>query len=430
MFEKEKCTSESSKPITFSQKDLRRLGFSMGMIKTLLPEPELKPNPHYLSASPMREYKAEDVLAAMATREFAQMAEEHRKRSEIASAAAEKAAVTKEKKLAEHAGKIASGLEVPSVNEDELRESALVNQVELYSKKNQPLPDRNPVNDHKSQYSAYVDSVYRADEKTKKRWMLNYLLFAYTDYPRIKRSFARKPNGGRAICIIRHAYYRKAAEANPYLASACEDKLKELTYDVGYHPEDYPDEETGETTDPTVLRKEPPAYAVAPLNEVMSDVCRLLDIDHPVVEYADGFNPGADPVKAAAEYFPETDTLLIRTAYMTEDSISLAQYAAARELCLMWMYRKEGIPWEESEYPDDGFNLFWCETLCADVMATALMNFCFGGMDWDRCGIIQKNTDHWYEFDERVDWAMEVLEKKRADGAYQIRLEDVKECGW
>ena len=94
------------------------------------------------------------------------------------------------------------------------------------------------------------------------------------------------------------------------------------------------------------------------------------------------------------------------------------------------MYRKEGIPWKESEYPDDGFNLFWCETLCVDVMATALMNFCFGGMDWDRCGIIQKNTDHWYEFDERVDFVMEVLEKKRADGAYQIRLEDVKECGW
>ena len=113
MFEKEKYISENSKPITFSQKDLRRLGFSMGMIKTLLPKPELKPNPHYPSASPMREYKAEDVLAAMATREFARMAEEHRKRSEIASAAAEKAAVTKEKKLAEHAGKIASGLEVP-----------------------------------------------------------------------------------------------------------------------------------------------------------------------------------------------------------------------------------------------------------------------------------------------------------------------------
>ena len=429
MFEKEKFDVNHFASLTCSQKDLLEIGFSKKMINTLLPKPELKPNPHYPSASPMKEYKAEDVFAAMATKEFARMAEEHRKRSEIASAAAEKAAVTKEKKLAEHAGKIASGLEVPSVNEDELRESALVNQVELNSKKNQPLPDRNPVNDHKSQYSASVDSVYRADEKTKKRWMLNYLLFAYTDYPRIKRSFARKPNGGRAICIIRHAYYRKAAEANPYLASACEDKLKELTYDVGYHPEDYPDEETGETTDPTVLRKEPPAYAAEPLNEVMSDVCRLLDIDHPVVKYADGFDPDADPVKAAAEYFPETDTLLIRTAYMTEESISLAQYAAARELCMRWMYRKEGIPWEESEYPDDGFNLFWCKTLCADVMATVLMNFCFGGMDWDRCGIIQKNTDHWYEFDERVDWAMEVLEKKRADGAYQIRLEDVRKCG-
>ena len=430
MFDKENCDDNHFTPLTFTQKDLLKIGFSKKMIKTLLPEPALKPNPHYPSASPMREYKAEDVFAAMASEEFASMAEEHRKRSESASAAAEKAAATKEKKIADHAKEIVSGLKVPSVNEKELLIRALENQVNLYGEKDWQMTAGKNAHDYQGKYRDYADGVYRADDKTKKRWMLNYLLYAYTDYPRIKRSYARKPNGGRAICIIRHTYYRKAAEANLYLASACEDKLKELTYDVGYHPEDFSVEETGGTTDHSVLKKKPPPYVTAPLHEVISDVCRLLDIDYPVVEYADGFDPDADPVKAAAEYFPETDTLLIRTDYMTEESISLAQYAAARELCLRWMYRKEGIPWKESEYPDDGFNLFWCKTLCADVMATALMNFCFGGMDWDCCGIIKKNTDQWCEFDERVDWAMEVLKKKRADGAYQIRLENVEACGW
>lgn len=217
------------------------MGFSRNMIETMLPEPELAPNPHYLSASPMKQYRAEDVYAVMATEEFAILAEKHKRKSETAQEAAKKAAVTREENLVNHAKAIAPGFRVPSVEEERLLAEALERQADYYNEKDWQMSATGDHPDYKGEYGDMADAVHLADDKTKERWMLNYLLYAYTDYPRIKRYFTRKKNGGRAACIIRHTFYTKAAEANPYLADACAEKLKELSYDVGYHPEDYVD---------------------------------------------------------------------------------------------------------------------------------------------------------------------------------------------
>ena len=155
-------------------------------------------------------------------------------------------------------------------------------------------------------------------------------------------------------------------------------------------------------------------------------LCRLLDIDPPEIDFSDDTDPDAEPVKAAAGYVLKTNTLLIRTAYMTEENCELVQYAAARELCMMWQYQQEGINYDDTEYPDDCPISSWCEEWCADCMATALMTFFYGTSDWYRWGIIRTNGEYWYEFYEETDLIAAELEKTRSDRKYRLRLKNIQ----
>ena len=65
----------NGKSQTITQSTILAMGWTKTMIKNLLPEPTVKPNPHYECASPMKLWEKEKVLEIMETDDFKQALE-------------------------------------------------------------------------------------------------------------------------------------------------------------------------------------------------------------------------------------------------------------------------------------------------------------------------------------------------------------------
>ena len=61
--------------------------------------------------------------------------------------------------------------------------------------------------------------------------------------PQVEARFNKEKNGKRAVCIIKHLYYRAAARSNPYLSKVCKLRSMSLFLEKGYHPEDFTEED-------------------------------------------------------------------------------------------------------------------------------------------------------------------------------------------
>lgn len=70
MINQEKQHVHKNNTATLNQKDLFNMGFTRNMVKTLLPAPQLVPNPYFKNGAPMKVWNESDVEAAMESDKF------------------------------------------------------------------------------------------------------------------------------------------------------------------------------------------------------------------------------------------------------------------------------------------------------------------------------------------------------------------------
>ena len=128
---------------------------------------------------------------------------------------------TNERDFLERAKEIIVEIKVPAVDRMELLSAALECQLDRYDRTD------GTSGIGKCEYDFDVGSdgmikepVYFAD-CMKDKWMLDYLLKVYTNYNQVKGTFRRQKNSKKATLLIKQAYVKAAAKANPYLADIC-----------------------------------------------------------------------------------------------------------------------------------------------------------------------------------------------------------------
>ena len=151
---------------TFTKTEVKSLGFSEKLIKMLLPEPELRTNPHYRSAAYMQLWKRSDVEKAMKNPIF----QEWLKKREKRQAAAEKAVATKMAKLKAATDKFIESIKIEKVDIDVLRTATIEAKQDWYYEQSYLRGEW------------YVKDAYSADEATVTRWMVNFVRHEMTSY--------------------------------------------------------------------------------------------------------------------------------------------------------------------------------------------------------------------------------------------------------
>lgn len=186
-----------------TQTEILSMGWTKTMIDKLLPPPELVPNSIYRNAAPIKLWNKTDVLQVMETEDFKLAKEKADKRRD----ACEKAVKTKEKRLQEECVKKIKLISVKYLPDETLRRETL---------------------DAKQSWNYQHDncdtSVYGADEKVIKRWVVNYIRHNLTAYDRDLYSMS-----GKVGCNIEYKRYKNAvldkiAEAYPKYADECENQ--------------------------------------------------------------------------------------------------------------------------------------------------------------------------------------------------------------
>lgn len=193
---------------------LKERGWTEGLMKRFLGEPdELRDNPRYRSAAPLRLYAAQRVEAAEATPEFAAA----RKGSARRSVSAEKAAETRRTRLLAEVD--ALQVTVPALPRSKLLNAA----IQAY-------------NDYNSEYAFdrndfyYVPATAASDDAFLTRIQVNYLRHTLSRYDRHLEDVAGKTGVAEAVCRIREKVYAAIAEAYPEFADECHRQLAARTH--------------------------------------------------------------------------------------------------------------------------------------------------------------------------------------------------------
>lgn len=198
-----------------TQAGLKELGWTKTMIETLLPEPELKDNPHYKCAAPMKLWAVEIVEAVMETPEYAAAAALAAKRK----AAAKKADETKTANAIALAGDLSDKITIKVIPAPDLRSRTLAAKQAWY--------DSLDIYD-------YPSDAYSADQLTVDRWMVNYIRHNLTEYDRTlyDHIHIRTCKGWLIYTTIKEATLHKIADAYPYLADECMRQAQGASYDA------------------------------------------------------------------------------------------------------------------------------------------------------------------------------------------------------
>ena len=223
-----------------SQTTLFKMGFNKKMVDTLLLNPVLCPNPYGKGSAPRKLFPANIVDAVLKTEEFASLRAERKQRGVTQRNAAQE----REQELVEQAKRIAGNLIIPAIDKEELLAAALECQADHFEQKYYTGisdSDGDCWWRDDDDIARYIKTTATSSDKAE--WMLDYLLLVYTDLPQVEARFNKEKNGKRAVCIIKHLYYRAAARSNPYLSKACKLRSMSLFLEKGYHPEDFTEED-------------------------------------------------------------------------------------------------------------------------------------------------------------------------------------------
>ena len=199
---------------------LIKRGWTNKLIKTLLPAPIKRPNPHYKNTAPMLLWNLETVIALESTPALIEAMSKKKERSARAKAASE----TKKKNLCESA--LQYGFVVQQIPLQQLREDTLKAKEEWYASQSWHNPD----------YDYY--SVYGADEDTIRRWEVNHIRHHLTSYDMACSSLDGRTGKNEAHYILKGKVLDRIAEVYPHLAEECERQKEERflpsTADIAY----------------------------------------------------------------------------------------------------------------------------------------------------------------------------------------------------
>lgn len=191
---------------------LRARGWTAGMVRRLLGEPDLlRANPYFRSAPPTRLYAVERVETAEASDEFRASSAAAARRSAPAKAAARR---RRRELLARIA---AEPIDVPRLAPDRLAALAVehrnrLDEAQAYEREGH-VPD-----------PATVES---ADPSALARWKVNYLRHQLTRYDELLDGMYGSTGRAAAEGLLRGRVYTAIAEAYPHLAQECERQLYE-----------------------------------------------------------------------------------------------------------------------------------------------------------------------------------------------------------
>lgn len=207
--------NNTQEKITLTQ--VKAMGFNDKLIRELLPEPELKINPRYKRAAPMKLWPLEDIEKAMKSEAFLKHMENREKRQ----ASAKKAVRTKEEKLMSEITEAAHKIRVTVIPLDRLRTKTLEEKQGWY----------NCIALERGYYES--QDAYCADDRTVERWMVNYIRHNLTSYDKDLEMLFGRVGKGNAYRYLNEVVYDKICEAYPDLKEACERQLNWKFYDRG-----------------------------------------------------------------------------------------------------------------------------------------------------------------------------------------------------
>lgn len=226
--------NKNPKAEMITQSTILEMGWTKSMITKLLPEPTLKPNPHYRSAAPMRIWKKQDVLDAMKTENFKLELEKANKRK-ISS---KKAQNTKVNNLAEKMKQIAEGITVSILPQEELESKTLKHQesriYEHISNETEYLERHCNSSESFEEYERSLGEMENfrmhrpSDEATMHRWIVNYIRHNLIAYDQNLRTLKGKTGKDEAYIIFKLAVLEKIAEAYPCYTDECNRQISDM----------------------------------------------------------------------------------------------------------------------------------------------------------------------------------------------------------
>ena len=193
-----------------AQTTIIEMGWTKALIAKFLPEPTLKPNPHYKKAAPMKLWKESDVLAVMQMDDFLDALEKTNERRKTA----QKAISTKKENLSKRALELAKSLRISIIPDNELRKKTLEAKQSWYDY----LADI-------GKYHFYND-ICNVDTDTMNRWVVNYIRHNLIDYDAECRYLLYGHVGkDDAYIIFKQEILLRIADAYPAYAEECKDQI-------------------------------------------------------------------------------------------------------------------------------------------------------------------------------------------------------------
>ncbi len=184
----------------YTQSDLLKRGWSLGLIKKLLGEPDrLERNPYRRTAPPMKLYLTARVTEAEKTQSFI----DKQAKNSIRQEAARKAIETKRSNILQYANSVKITYRFPDCSDDELRDLAVKHRQELDG-------DYYDNRDYTS-----------APEDVTQRWIVNYLRHICSTYDNSLIDTFKKTGRDEAHHVIKCRVLDHIADVYPQLRNAC-----------------------------------------------------------------------------------------------------------------------------------------------------------------------------------------------------------------
>ena len=192
-----------------SKSKILERGWTEGLMNKFLKDidPELRINPFYKSAPPMKMYEEGLIQEIEETPEFqeALVKSERRKKS------AQKAIETKKKTTFEQTQKAIQDIHVKLLDADKLRSNTFYH-----------------IRQHNYERDDYDSNPEEASEETIQRWMVNYIRHCLTQYDKALDANFGKVGSSKAYLKLKLAVLDKIAEAYPYLKGECNRQKQRL----------------------------------------------------------------------------------------------------------------------------------------------------------------------------------------------------------
>lgn len=188
-------------------KELKKMGWSVRLIETLLPKPTLKKNPMYACAAPMKIWNITDVETAMQTPEFQKYLSKRKDRQK----ASRKSAETKRKNALKDFESIKNSIEIEVIDKEKLRKNTLCAKQDWYCA-----------------IGNYDSDPWIADIDTQNRWMVNYIRHKITSYEYDLYLIRGKVGKQDLYTKLKKCILEKIAEAYPYLEDECHSQIDEI----------------------------------------------------------------------------------------------------------------------------------------------------------------------------------------------------------